>query len=501
MVSGFRRLSGPNHLFQTIRAFLIENGVRGGTFGNIIVGCKTMSEQTIFDILGIGFGPSNIAFAVAIEESNFDGSVLILERQKSAQWHPDMLLPGCDIQNHACRDLVTPRNPRSRYTFLNFLHEHGMLFEHLNLGIEFPLRMEYAKYISWVASFFDHWVSYGKSVVSISSVGSDSGKLFKLTTSDGSDHFGRALVVAPGRTPHIPEPFVAEQGAQVFHLTEYLARLEALEKARPIRHVCVVGGSQSAIEIVLHLRHRHPDAKITNIMRGYGYRLKDTSPFSERVYFPEFVDYYYGCDRKGKARLNSFLRLTNYSAADEDVIRELYTGIYEDRLCGRDRLVLCPNHEILACSRSADEISLDLLEANTGERSKLSQIDAVILATGFNDLGTGVHQERLPSILRGIASELLFDEHGELHVERDYRLLPRTPADGLPPIYINGLCESSHGFGDAGSFSLLSLRSADICRSLFRALRPETLTGAGVGGPNTHARPPLEQLGAGLLGA
>jgi L-ornithine N5-monooxygenase len=31
---------------------------------------------------------------------------------------------------------------------------------------------------------------------------------------------------------------------------------------------------------------------------------------------------------------------------------------------------------------------------------------------------------------------------------------------------LNGLCESSHGMGDAGSFSLLALRSKTIAQSL-----------------------------------
>ncbi|MGF2504703.1 SidA/IucD/PvdA family monooxygenase [Ralstonia pseudosolanacearum] len=29
---------------------------------------------------------------------------------------------------------MTPRNPRSRYTFMNFLFENGRLFEQRNLG-------------------------------------------------------------------------------------------------------------------------------------------------------------------------------------------------------------------------------------------------------------------------------------------------------------------------------------------------------------------------------
>jgi L-ornithine N5-oxygenase len=454
-----------------------------------------MKRHEIFDILGLGFGPSNIALAVAIEESGFDGSVLMFERRSCAQWFPDMLLPGSDIQNHPSRDLVTPRNPRSRYTFLNFLHEHGMLFEHLNLGIEFPLRAEYAKYISWVASFFSRWVRYGSNVTGISQVTNGAGEVYKLTLSDGSNYYGRALVVAPGRTPHIPAPFLEQLGPQVFHLTDYLSRLKAVEAVGPLRHVCVVGGSQSAAETVLHLRQNYPNARITNIVRGYGYRLKDTSQFSERVYFPEFVDYYYRCDRQAKKRLNTFLRLTNYSAADGDVIQQLYTTIYEDKLCGHRRIDLYTNHEVLACNVEAGAVSMELCEVNTGQLSKLNGIDAVVLATGFKDLGTATGQERVPAILNDIASDLLLDEDGVLHVERDYRLLPRTHSTGLPPLYLNGLCESSHGLGDAGSFSLLSLRGADICRSLLNALQWEPASDAAVFEDASEPERALTQLG------
>lgn len=424
----------------------------------------------IYDIVGVGFGPSNIALAVALEEAGFDGSVLFLERRGSPLWQPDMLLPGSDIQNHPCRDLITPRNPRSRYTFINFLYEHQLLFEHLNLGVEFPLRREYEKYVTWVASFFDRWVRYNRPVVNISRRRREGGEVFQVTTSNGQNYLGRSLVVAPGRTPNFPDLFVPHHGPQVFHLTEYLTRLQALESAGPLRHVCVVGGSQSAAEIMLHLSARHPSLQVSNVMRGFGYRLKDTSPFSERVYFPEFVDYYFKCDRKAKARLNEHLHFTNYSSADRDVIHALYLKMYEERLSGPTRLHLHTNQEIRAVVRERSEIALQLREVNTGELSLLKDIDAIVLATGFRDLGGGPHQEQVPGILDGIAEDLRRREDGVLQVERDYRLLPRNPMDGLAPLYLNGLCESSHGFGDAGSFSLLSLRGAEICGSILQAL-------------------------------
>ncbi|WP_232290282.1 lysine N(6)-hydroxylase/L-ornithine N(5)-oxygenase family protein [Micromonospora sp. ATCC 39149] len=39
-----------------------------------------------------------------------------------------------------------------------------------------------------------------------------------------------------------------------------------------------MGASQSAIEVMLDLSTRFPAARIVNVMSGYGYRFKDTSP-------------------------------------------------------------------------------------------------------------------------------------------------------------------------------------------------------------------------------
>mgnify|MGYP002040665849 FL=1 len=127
-------------------------------------------EGQVYDVIGIGFGPANIALAIAMEEMEFAGTRLFLERHASTQWQPEMMLSGSDIQNHPSRDLVTPRNPRSRYTFTNFLFENDRLFEHLNLGLEFPLRSEFAEYVRWVAGFFARDVAYNQSVSQILSL-------------------------------------------------------------------------------------------------------------------------------------------------------------------------------------------------------------------------------------------------------------------------------------------------------------------------------------------
>lgn len=420
----------------------------------------------IYDMIGVGFGPANIALAIALEEFNFSGTRLFLERRAGPTWQPEMLLPGSDIQNHPCRDLVTPRNPRSRYTFMNFLVENDRLFEHLNVGLEFPLRYEYAQYITWVAQFFTGQVRYGTAVATLRR-DPHNPELYLVTTDAGDTLRARSVVVAPGRTPLVPPAFAACDAQRVFHLNDFMRRIVALDARAPLKNVAVVGGSQSAAELVLYLRDQYPAAQVHNVMRGYGYRLKDTSQFSEHVYFPEFVDYYYGLPADGKRKINRHLHTTNYSSVDKDVITHLYARIYEDKLRSQQRIVMHASNEILACDGAAADapVSLRIRESHTGVEQTLDGLDAVVLATGFRNLGTGETEEACPAILNGVYEHLALNDDGVLDIRRDYSLHAK-PGHALPPVYLNGLCESSHGYGDAGSFSLLALRAAEIYGSL-----------------------------------
>ena len=427
----------------------------------------------MYDVVCVGFGPANIALAVALEELWPTARVKFLEKEPGPCWQPGMLLDGADVQNDPMRDLVTPRNPRSRYTFLNYLHEHGQLFRHLNLPGHFPLRKEYARYIRWVAEEVPADVDYGQEAIGISLVAADApdgDRAVQVDTAQGGKYRGRSVVVAPGRPPHIPSAFVAARDPRVFHTSRYLDGISGLD-AGWAGTVAVVGASQSAIEVVLDLIGRFPAAHVVNVMSGFGYRLKDTSPFSEEVYFPEFVEYYYRASVEGRRRLREQLRATNYSSADRDVIDALYLRMYEDDLDGRRRVTLRTNRHISQAEVHEGGITLDLTEHITTEREHLT-VDRVVLATGYRDLGTYGRNDRFPALLSGIADVLEFEPDAGLSVGLDYRVEPDRSARDVPPVYLNGLCESTHGLGDAGSFSLLALRSQAIIASLRRHLGP-----------------------------
>ncbi|WP_312872605.1 SidA/IucD/PvdA family monooxygenase [Kibdelosporangium persicum] len=414
-------------------------------------------------MLGVGFGPANIALAIAIEEARQDGmmppcDVRFLEGQTDPEWQGGMLLTGSDIQHNPARDLATLRNPRSHYTFINYLHLSGRLLDHLNVPGEFPLRRDYAGYIRWARGHFDHLVDYGQKVATVAVTEHEGERVYEVNTVSGARYLTRCLVAGPGRTPYVPEPFASVDDDRIFHFTEYLYRVEALPE--PPGTVVVIGGSQSSVEILLDLSRRFPDSRVLNYVRSFGLRLKDTSPFSEEGFFPAFTEYYFAASRPSKAVLDAYMRPTNYSSADGDVLRELYLDIYEQKLKGRQHVFVSGNRLVRSVDVRPDAVTLTVAEVNTG---LVDQVDAdlVVLATGFRDLGPGVRQEPLPGFLTGIAEHVVFDG-GYPSITADYQV--ETPS--APPLFLNGLCETTHGIGDSGSFSLLSLRTAAIQRRL-----------------------------------
>ncbi|MGA9618090.1 MAG: SidA/IucD/PvdA family monooxygenase [Serratia proteamaculans] len=426
----------------------------------------------IYDILGIGFGPANIALAAAFEELAPHFSVRFLERRPEAAWQPGMLLSGSDIQNHPLRDLVTPRNPKSHYSFTNYLFENRRLYAHLNLPLHYPLRLEYAQYIQWVAGFFAGQVDYNTEAAEILPVqDAESGDIvhYHVTTTRGQVYLARSIVVAPGRTPFIPAPFDTLKDSRVVHLNHYLPALaQAAEGARELR-VAVVGGSQSAVELLLHASGQHGIKQVVGFTRNFGFRQKDTSPFSDEVYFPEFVDTFYHASAENKARLRRELMHTNYSSADIDVLGQLYVKQYENQLLKRDSLQILTCHEIEACCATPGGVQIQSRHFIDESRYE-GEFDLVVLATGFLDLGTDERQEPCPKLLKPI-NALQDNGAPTLTIGKDYRL-EQIGCGQRAPVYLNGLCESTHGMGDAGSFSLLAIRAQAITDSLKQHLAP-----------------------------
>ncbi len=235
-----------------------------------------MPQFPVFDVLGVGFGPSNLALAIAVSEHNATASpgqavtAHFLERQPAFGWHRGMLLDDATMQVSFLKDLVTLRNPTSSFSFLNYLHQRGRLSDFINHKNLFPLRVEFNDYFEWSAAQLAEQVSYRTEVVAAAPVEQDGAITHFDVTSRAADgglevRRTRNLVFATGLRVNLPEGVVPS--ARIWHTHDFLARVPALGDPK---RVVVVGAGQSAAEVTAFLHERFPAAEVCGVFARYG---------------------------------------------------------------------------------------------------------------------------------------------------------------------------------------------------------------------------------------
>ncbi|MFC6632692.1 lysine N(6)-hydroxylase/L-ornithine N(5)-oxygenase family protein [Microbulbifer taiwanensis] len=416
--------------------------------------------MNVHDLIGIGFGPSNVALAIALEEQRQMGrqlDTLFLEKQPNFAWHKDMLLEGTDMQISFLKDLATLRNPSSRFTFVNYLFEKGRLQDFINLKTFFPSRYEFNDYLAWAASHFDNQCAYGEEVVEIApEMFRNQVSLLRVTSrdADGSTHerLTQNLVLGIGGAPNIPDCFRPLKSDQrVFHSSRYLGRIEKLDRAQ---RIAVIGAGQSAAEIFLDLHGRPNAAQVDLIMRGRAMHPSDDSPSVNEIFNSEFTDYIYSRTPEERASLLDEFRHTNYAAPDIDQIDQIFDILYTQKVTGNARHRLLTHTETRAVLANDDGIQLQLLNRDTGEVQSASY-DAVILATGYT---RNQHRDLLAPLAPYLA---------DFTVDRHYRL--QSTSEFKPAVFVQGASETSHGISDT-LLSILAVRSREIGAALIKEI-------------------------------
>ncbi|MET3441662.1 L-ornithine N5-oxygenase [Variovorax paradoxus] len=415
--------------------------------------------QHIHDLIGIGFGPSNVALAIALDEKRHGGhplDALFIERQPSFAWHPHMLLEQAHMQISFLKDLATLRNPTSRFTFVNYLHEKGRLTDFINLKSFFPSRHEFNDYLGWAAGQFEDSCRYGEEVFEVlpEKQGGEV-SLLRVRSRDGSgrvqERLARNLVVSIGGTPNIPEAFRTLRGdARVFHSSSYLKDIGRHPEAR---RVAILGAGQSAAEIFMDLQGRPGAPQVDLIMRARSIRPSDDSPFVNEVFNADFTDYMYSRGSDERAALLDEFSQTNYAVADLDLIQQIYKVFYDQKVARGNRLRMLRQHDVRAVRAASDGVHLTLLDRDV-QRESTVRYDAVVLATGYA-------RDQHKDLLQPLAPYL-----GDHDVDRYYRL-KGTP-DFHPGIYLQGACEDSHGLSDT-LLSVTSVRTGEIGNALLAA--------------------------------
>ncbi|MFF9981608.1 lysine N(6)-hydroxylase/L-ornithine N(5)-oxygenase family protein [Streptomyces erythrochromogenes] len=426
------------------------------------------------DLVGIGFGPANLALAIAVAEHNArrsaDEAVLaaFVERQEAFCWHPGMLLDGATMQVSFLKDLVTLRNPASPYSFLQYLQEHGRLPDFINQKTFFPTRVEFHDYFRWCAEDFAAQVSYGTEATRVAAAhdlpGTDPDALEVLQVHHrpagaGPADAGEAplyahnLVLGTGLLPRLPQG--VSRGEHIWHTSELLHRTRSLTGLTHRRFV-VVGAGQSAAEAAEHLHRTFPEAEVCAVFARYGYSPADDSPFANRIFDPAAVDDFYAAPDEVKDKLLGYHANTNYSVVDGDLITQLYRTVYQEKVSGTERLRILNTSEVADVREEAGGARATVRSLIDGTAAEL-HCDAVVYATGY-----AAPDPR--TILGDLVDDCLTDGRGRLRIGRDHRVVttPRLRAG----IYLQGAgTEHTHGL-TSSLLSTLAVRSGEICDSL-----------------------------------
>ncbi|MDZ5603750.1 SidA/IucD/PvdA family monooxygenase [Pseudomonas sp. RP23018S] len=424
---------------------------------------QTSTSDTPKDLIGVGFGPSNLALAIALEElAQTHGhalDALFIDKQSDYRWHGETLASQSELQISFLKDLVSLRNPTSPYSFVNYLHQKQRLADFINLGTFYPCRLEYNDYLRWAAEHFATQAQYGEQVLRIEpELHAGRVEHLRVVSQDAQGREkvrrARSVVVGTGGTPKVPEIFRGfKDDPRVFHHSQYLSSVANLPCAqgKPMR-IAVIGSGQSAAEAFIDLNDSYPSVKVDMILRAASLKPADDSPFVNEIFAPDYTDLVFNQPAAERSKLIDQFHNTNYSVVDLNLLERIYGILYRQKVAHQFRHNVLCRRQIEAVSASAEGIELTIADLATGGQ-QTHRYDAVILATGY---ARSSHRE----LLAPLAGYLK-----DYSVDRNYRLL--TGPDLHASVYLQGFCESSHGLSDT-LLSVLPARAAEIGEALFQ---------------------------------
>lgn len=408
------------------------------------------------DLIMVGCGPSNLAVSVALEEkrniSNIKTSI-ILEKDNSVCWHRGMLFPEAQSQVSFLKDLVTQRDPTSKFSFLNFLHKTQRLDQFINLQTFNPFRKEISNYLQWVADNLKKTqVIYNCKVIDITPELDENGNIKEwLVISDkGEEYRAKKIIYGGGRDLNIPEVFSSILGDRVIHSVNYLSVLSGIEKKK-VRNIAVIGGAQSSAEIYQSCIEQFPDAKVSMIMRSIGLVNYEGSQFTNTLFQNEYINTHFEKDKKIKADVLKAMRTTNYAGVAPATLSGLYRFHYLQEMNGKKRALMHTQCEILEATEEADGILIKWKD-NVNEKICNEKFDLVFLGTGFKN--------RTPVLFEKLQSMMQLEK---IKVSRKYRA--ELPCAEGASLHLQGVNEETHGIADS-LLSVLALRSREILDDL-----------------------------------
>ena len=404
------------------------------------------AKNSHFEVLMVGVGPANLSVAAALEDEApaVAKNTVMLEVNDRIVWQPGLLHNNALSQVSYLKDLATFRDPRSRFTFLSYLHATGRIGDFVNMGNGTPYREEISRYHAWVAGQFRNIrVETSQRVTAVTPIWEKEHITgWRTETESGRSFTSRHVVFGIGREAHVPEQLATLDTNRVIHSTRFTHQVAQFAD-RDVQRVAIIGAAQSAAEMALESGILFPKAHRTVIMRSIGMVGYETSKFTNELFSPTYVDTFHAFGEIERASILAQMRTSNYAGLAPHTLEALFVQHYQSKLYGRNDLCFMPLTQILDAGLAEDgRVRLKLTSTYEGISEQI--FDLVFVGTGF--------RPGMPALIRRTAEKAGVETIG---IDRHYRMdLGMAGAAGAM-CFLQGVNEATHGIGD----SLLSLQA------------------------------------------
>jgi lysine N6-hydroxylase len=406
------------------------------------------------DLIGVGGGPANLSLASLLMTARERGLTSItatfFEREATVFWHSLQMFPGTLMQTEFYRDLVTPIDPTSKFSFLNYLKAQARLDQFFCSSTIYPTRREFEDYFRWVAGQIDE-VIFGVDVECV-----DYDVQRNLFVVDAGTH-GRS------QTKHIvfgsrARPRSGVEESRSDRIVD-VSRLLVFTFPERLERILVVGGGQSAAECLNYLLDKFPERgmRIDWVTSETSFRALDTSNFSRETFSIAYANAFSSLETAPRAKINR----EDKSVANGMLplyAQSLYQRLYRLRhLPPPDQahpvVHVQANTELLEAREELAGVSVKARIVSTGE-TDVAVYDSVILCTGLDDETILESSVIGPELRRRL----------QKNQDRDgYAVTWDGPADRM--IFVQSQNKDTHGLGDA-SFVTAAGRNAAILNSI-----------------------------------
>jgi len=354
------------------------------------------------------------------------------------------------MQTEFYRDLVTPIDPTSKFSFLNYLKAQARLDQFFCSSTIYPTRREFEDYFRWVAGQIGE-VVFG---VDVNGVDYDAKKnLFVVDAGTYGSCETKHIVFGCGARPR--------SGAEVSRSDRIVdvSRLLAFIFPESLHRILVVGGGQSAAECLDYLLDKFSErpVRIDWVTSETSFRALDTSNFSRETFSTAYAQMFSSFNSEAREKINR----DDKSVANG--MPPLYAQILYQRLYrlrhlppsdgARPVVHVQANTEVVEAREAPAGVSVTAHVVSTG-KTDVVVYDCVILCTGLDD-GTILESSIIGPELRR-----------RLHKNQDrdgYAVNWDGPPDRM--IFVQSQNKATHGLGDT-SFVTAAGRNAAILNTI-----------------------------------